>query len=305
LPWARRFVARFAHYVDDFVAFPGAPELPEQTADVACLPLFFADAVDRRFDLAVQMHGDGVHTNAIVAKLGARRIAGFRRVGAESPCAGMFAPYPAHLHEIRRNTRLVEILGARPAGEALEFPITRDDCDEPASLPGAARFSPNGYVYPQPLSPDEGAERFARIADALFERGYDVVLTGSNAEWPITEAVSRAMRRPSENLAAPVLIGALAAFLANARLLVTNDTGESRLAVGVGVPSVVIFFATDPTRRAPLDAACTAPFTTRAAGDCEAVLRAATRLRRKPAIAGAPDPLRRLEVSVSPGATES
>jgi hypothetical protein len=66
------------------------------------------------------------------------------------------------------------------------------------------------------------------------------------------------------------------------------------------VPSVVISFATDPARWAPLDARLHRTVTTRAAGDCEAVLRVATRLRRKPAIAGAPDPLRGFEVSVSP-----
>ncbi|HJU24024.1 MAG TPA: hypothetical protein VJ891_16080 [Casimicrobiaceae bacterium] len=76
LPWARRFVARFSHYLDDFVAFPGAPGLPEQAPDVARLPAFFADVAARHFDLALQMHGDGVHTNSVVAKLGARRIAG-------------------------------------------------------------------------------------------------------------------------------------------------------------------------------------------------------------------------------------
>ena len=72
LPWARTFAARFRDYVDDFIAFPGAPGLPEQPPDVARLPAFFADMQMRGFDLAVQMHGVDRITRNVIGHLLAR-----------------------------------------------------------------------------------------------------------------------------------------------------------------------------------------------------------------------------------------
>jgi ADP-heptose:LPS heptosyltransferase len=259
LPWARRFCARFARYVDDFIVFPGAPELPEKRADAATLPAFFARMRATRFDLAVQMHGDGTHTNAIVERFGARWNAGFRPAERPGRERGLFLEYPAALHEVRRNLRLAAAIGMPVDDEALEFPLVRADFAELATLPAARVLADRPYVCLHPGARDPAkrwpAECFARLGDALHARGYDVVLTGPDAERPITRAVAAAMRAPSIDSASPISIGAMAALLAGARLLVTNDTGVSHVAAGLRLPSVVVFFATDPAQWAPLDRA--------------------------------------------------
>src|SRR6185312_12370669 len=257
LPWACAFAARFRRYIDDFVAFPGTAELPEQPPDVARLPAFFSDMQARRFDLAIQMHGSGVQTNAIVARFGARHSAGFYAGDGPAPDATHFLRYPFGFHEVRRNLRLVEWLGAAAAGEDLEFPLTQDDREELSAIRDARSLSPGRYacLHAGARNPAKRwpIERFAQVGDALHDCCLQIVLTGSCAERPIAEAVARAMRAPSRNLALPISVGAMATLMADARLIVTNDTGVSHVATGLHVPSVVVFFATDPSQWAPLD----------------------------------------------------
>src|SRR5690606_18308933 len=77
LPNATGFVQRFSRYLDHLMVFPGMPGMPEQAARPEALPSFYATARARRFDLAIQLHGSGGLTNAIVHQLGARHCAGF------------------------------------------------------------------------------------------------------------------------------------------------------------------------------------------------------------------------------------
>src|SRR5690606_29569565 len=83
--------------------------------------------------------------------------------------------------------------------------------------------------------------------------GLTVVLTGSGKERDLTCAVANHMKTPAINAAAPIPIGAMAALMSNARLLVCNDTGVSHIAAGLQLKSVVIFSKADISRWAPLD----------------------------------------------------
>lgn len=77
LPWAKSFVDRFPNYFDDFLEFPGYPGLSEIVPQVKRIPAFFMTAQERRFDLAIQMHGSGIFANPITVLLGANVNAGF------------------------------------------------------------------------------------------------------------------------------------------------------------------------------------------------------------------------------------
>jgi ADP-heptose:LPS heptosyltransferase len=97
---------------------------------------------------------------------------------------------------------------------------------------------------------------FAAVADRLAEEyGVAIVLTGSGKESGLTAAVAARMRQPALDAAAPISIGAMAALMRGARLLVCNDTGVSHIAAGLGLPSVVVFSHAELERWAPLDRA--------------------------------------------------
>src|SRR5205823_5256285 len=78
-----------------------------------------------------------------------------------------------------------------------------------------------------------------------------VVLTGVAAERPIGRAVTGGMAAKPVDLVGRLSLGAAAAVVRRAQLLVTNDTGMSHLAAAVGTPSVVVFRVTDPRRWKP------------------------------------------------------
>jgi len=257
LPGARELAARFSCYVDDFIEFPGFPGLPERGCDPRAFTAFLAEAQDRRFDLALQLHGDGRVTNAVTALLGARHCAGFFPRGGTCPDPLRFLPWEPREHEVLRPLRLLERLGVAGAGIELEFPIDEVDRGELAALAQAFRFRPSQCVCVHPgaqlASRRWPPERFARVADALAVEGHTVLLTGTAGEAAITCAVAGAMRSRAIDLTGRTSLGSLAALVAKARLVVCNDTGISHVAAATKTPSVVVSCGADTARWAPLD----------------------------------------------------
>lgn len=262
LPPAAAFVRRFGAYVDELLPFPGFPGLPDAEPRIAEVPGFYARAQARRFHLALQMHGSGRYSNPAALLLGARRAAGLYTPGEWKPSGGAFAPFRGDEPERRRCLRVLHAAGIPGEDESLEFPLTEADRAElAAAAPGLDGGEGFACIHPGASTAGKRwpAERFAAVADALAERGLRVVLTGGADERYATAAVARAMRAPALDLAGRTGLGALGALLADARIVVCNDTGVSHLADALRVPSVVVFMAADPARWAPADRALHRP----------------------------------------------
>lgn len=259
LPWSRKLAARYPHYIDEVVEFPGYPGMPEREPAYDAMPGFLREVRDREVDLAIQMHGSGRITNPLVARFGARSLAGFHDPSSSKRTDGTFIPWPSFGYEAERLLELIRALGIETRGAHLEFPVREDDEAELRTLArdGGWSLAPSRYVCIHPgarHAPKRWApDRFAAVADALVERGLQVVLTGTTAESPITGAVAAAMRHRAVDAAGPMSLGALAALMRDARFVLCNDTGVSHLAAALRVPSVVVFLAADPDRWAPLD----------------------------------------------------
>lgn len=254
LPWAAGFQRRFKVYLDRFFAFPGFPGLPEAVSEPQAIDAFFSTIREENFDLCLQLHGSGPVSNTVVEQLGGRQSIG---LGAKEPGTAIQVwPYPDDCHEVHRNLRLIEVaFGPDATTDELEFPLCDDDWRELGSYPeiDACRVRPYVCLQPGARNPAKRwpASHFAAVGDALAEMGYSIVLTGSAAENALAQDIIRQMAHPAYNAACDISIGGLAALLSGARLLVSNDTGVAHLAVALKVPSVVIFFATDPLRWAP------------------------------------------------------
>jgi ADP-heptose:LPS heptosyltransferase len=255
LPSATAFVERFGAYLDGFLELPGYPGLPERDPEIHAVPDFLREVQARELDLVVQLHGSGDVTNPLALLFGGGRTAGFYPDGGWCPDREAFTAYPDRGPEPMRLLRLPEFLGLPVDGPQLEFPVGDEDRAELAEVTGElgdyAVLHPGARLPSRRWSP----AGFAAVGDALAERGLRVVLSGIEAEAPITGEVAGAMRSPVLDLAGRTSLGAVGALIEQARLLVTNDTGVSHIAAALRVPSVVVFTATDPRRWAPLDGA--------------------------------------------------
>lgn len=253
LPWAHALAARLP-CVDDFIEFGGHPGLPESPARLETLPELLASAQARRFDLVLQMHGNGRVVNPIVAAFGGRHTAAFFMPGGYCPNDALGVPWPQHGHEIERCLALTDHLGLARAGLSLEMPIVEDDRRSAASLARGMRYV---VVHPgaQLSSRRWPAERFAEVADALAAKDLQVLITASAGEAPIVAAMRKAMRYPSRDLGGQTSLWELAALVEGARLVICNDTGVSHVAAAMRTPSVVIASGSDVARWGPLDTA--------------------------------------------------
>jgi ADP-heptose:LPS heptosyltransferase len=291
LPWSRDFAERFPQYVDDFLEFPGYPGLPEGACDPSASVKFLAEAQSRRFDLVIQMHGNGAVSNPLTVLLGGRLNAGYYLSGNFCPEPLFFIPYPENEPEVVRHLRLMEFLGAPFTGDHLEFPIGPEDLLGLQELAQEQDLEPGTYacVHPGSRHPKRrwGTEEFAQVADGLAAAGLKVVLTGSSEERMLVRAVQARMRERAVDLAGKTTLGTMAALLDKSALLVSNDTGVSHLAAALEVPSVVIFSGSDPARWAPLDRKLHRPLGNPFAADGRpvtpaAVLKEARRVWRRP-----------------------
>jgi ADP-heptose:LPS heptosyltransferase len=256
LPWARSFADRYAHLVDELIVFPGAIGFPEQAETNEHLERFWQDMRERRFDLAIQMHGSGGVANDIVEKMGAPANAGFIQPG-EARREGAFIRWPSTLPEIQRYTVLISAMGVDVHDTSLEIPLSNSDLAECQTLIDTYALSPDRFVlvHPGAQLPSRRwpAERFGRVATLLADDGWQIAITGSAGESTLTAAIAAATNGRAIDLAGKTSLGGLAALVSKAKLVVCNDTGMSHVAAAMKTRSVVIASGSDTRRWAPLD----------------------------------------------------
>jgi ADP-heptose:LPS heptosyltransferase len=210
----------------------------------------------RRFDLALQMHGSGDIVNAFVAQLGARTAAGFALPGTQDGL-DLAVPWPRQGTELERCLALTDALGCIRDGLHLDFPLADSDRRDAACLLADAGVSGRyAILHPGAQLPSRrwAPARFALVADALASQNLSLVITGSAAEAPLAAALRNASRRPLFDLTGRTpSLWSLGALVESATLVISNDTGISHVAVALRTPSVVVASGSDVARWAPLN----------------------------------------------------
>ena len=156
-------------------------------------------------------------------------------------------------HEVRRQLDLVGRVGWQGEDERLRFDLRPEDMAHVDGLLGedtpGRREAPLVLIHVGATAASRRwpAERFGLAADEIARReGARILFTGSSAEAPLVERARAAMRGPSRSLAGQLTLGQLAALVARARLVVSNNSGPVHLAAALGTPVVDLYALTNP-----------------------------------------------------------
>ncbi|HEY7801322.1 MAG TPA: lipopolysaccharide heptosyltransferase II [Dehalococcoidia bacterium] len=154
-------------------------------------------------------------------------------------------------HEVQRQLDLVATVGCTVDDDrlSLEVPpaathrIERllEDCGIDGSRPWCV-MHPGATAASRRYPPGS----FAAAADELARDGWRIVLTGAPAEAALVASVRRAMRAPALSLTGALDLGEMAALLASAPLLISNNSGPVHIAAAVGTPVVDLYALTNP-----------------------------------------------------------
>jgi heptosyltransferase-2 len=178
---------------------------------------------------------------ALALLAGARERTGF----ADSSAAATYTrriPRPAIGHEVER---LLALAGSSPAGSpAVHLRLTADDRAEADAWLRARSISP-GFVA---LAPGSiwGTKRWPGYAELAAALEAPVVVLGGPEDTALAEQVAAAAPTRTHSAAGALGLRASAALVAQASVLVTNDSAPLHLATAVGTPVVAVFGPTVP-----------------------------------------------------------
>lgn len=260
-PWHAAFLAGRPSPVDRVIVIPSARGItagPEYRDDATELDTFFATMVREHFDIAVQLHGGGRHSNPFTRRLGAQLSIGLKAPNAAP--LDRWIPYVNLQHEILRYLEVVALIGARPIYLQPHIAVVENDLSEawqrvPTTTGPLVALHP-GATDPRRRWP---VEKFARVGDALARAGAQVVVTGTAEERHLTSGVVRAMSYPAQDLCGLLSLGGLAGLLRRCSLAISNDSGPLHLAAAVGTPTVGVYWAYNLINTGPLTRACHRP----------------------------------------------
>lgn len=198
----------------------------------------------RRPAVAIDLHGAGPESHRLLLATEPERLIAFRN-DAIAATAGMPRWDPDE-HETRRWCRLLDRFGIE--ADATELEIERPEPELPEWAHGATLIHPGAASASRRWPP----ERWAAVARHEREGGREVLVTGTHEEVGLARWIAaEAGLDPRRELAGRTGVGALAAFVAAAGVLVCGDTGVAHLATALRVPSVLLFGPTSPHRWGP------------------------------------------------------
>ncbi|MGE5655528.1 MAG: lipopolysaccharide heptosyltransferase II [Actinomycetota bacterium] len=155
-------------------------------------------------------------------------------------------------HEVRRQLDLVASIGCTPPDRRMSIRVAEGDRDRVHRLLsklGVDLQQPWAILHPgaTALSRRYPPAGFAEVGRRLvLDRNFQVLFTGTEPERELIADIQTAMGVPSHSLVGTLNLAEMAALIATAPLLISNNTGPVHLAAAVGTPVVDLYALTNP-----------------------------------------------------------
>jgi ADP-heptose:LPS heptosyltransferase len=153
---------------------------------------------------------------------------------------------------VQRQLDLVATVGARAGDEHLSLRVPDPASDAVRRLLrelGIDASGPWAVLHPgsSAASRRYPPELYADVVQRLVaDHGWQVVMTGSEQECSLTREITRQAGVSVHDLAGRLDLAELAALIASAPVLITNNTGPSHVAAAVGTSVVCLYALTNP-----------------------------------------------------------
>jgi lipopolysaccharide heptosyltransferase II len=249
--------AAFIPEIDDVIEL-AAPWMPDNPANADALHELVDVLRARRFDAAVifTVYTQNPLPAAMLCWMAniPLRLAHCRENPYHLLTHWVADPEPHELlrHEVRRQLDLLATVGCTTADERLSFQLHPQDslrAMEKLRQAGVDLERPWMVVHPgaSAASRRYPVEHFAQALDSIMANTTcQPVVTGSTDELPLVQRLRNRMAAPVASLASQLTLGELAAVIAPAALLISNNTGPVHLASSLGTPVVDLYALTNP-----------------------------------------------------------
>lgn len=206
---------------------------------------------DESFDLVLQLHGGGRHSNRFVNLMAPRHSVGAKTEDAEELTT--FCSYNRFQHEVLRQFEILSLIDVTGPFSKPELRYSSEEKERGRKILSSFKCQ-DQIVLVNPGAKDPRrrwpVEKFGMVAKRLSEKGATVLINAGPDEKELAEEVKRFC--PEAVIISPTLKD-LIGILVNCDLVVSNDTGTMHLALALRIPTVALFWYVNVLGYGPLN----------------------------------------------------
>lgn len=254
-PWHQPFLIKGRTPVDRVIVVPVKKGIRNETGqqeDPAEVGSFLDQMRKEQFDVVLNFQGNGISANPFIKQFGATLTVGLTCEQAEKLDRSI--DYYYYQSEAIRFLEVVKLIGATTASIEPELNVLPDDEDDVAAFMLTVKNKP--YIVLHPVAMDTRRmwplENYARLADELKQRQYEVVFSGAPEDKAVIDDIIYSMNYSAVNTCGSFSLGGMTAVLSHAALMISADTGPLHLARAVSAPTIGFYWAPNLINWGPL-----------------------------------------------------